>query len=162
MARLFGDETNDDDDSREKPQDSIPEEVHRYLTEQKVRRSEDPLVWWEMNGKRFPRLAPLAREVLCVPATSTPSERVFSTSGLVVDQRRSLMTPKLVDALVFLHRNMHLLEQKVQPPSHPAGLPEPQSFIFEAAGDMEPVEDMHLLEQKSQPDVEDSASDEEQ
>jgi hypothetical protein len=41
----------------------------------------DPLVWWKTHCLRFPRLARLARQSLRVPATSVPSEPVFSKAG---------------------------------------------------------------------------------
>lgn len=43
-----------------------------------------PLVWWRNNKKFFPGLAAVARDVLCIPATSAPVERFFSTAGLTI------------------------------------------------------------------------------
>jgi len=67
-----------------------------------VKCKEDPLCWWKMNGSHFSHLELLARMYLTIPATSTPSERVFSVAGIVVDKRRSALTPEMIDALVFL------------------------------------------------------------
>ena len=66
----------------------------------------DPLEWWRMNESRFPLLANLARKYLCICATSTASERVFSTAGNVVTPNRSLLKPAKVDMLVFLAKNL--------------------------------------------------------
>lgn len=42
---------------------------------------------------------------MCVPATSIPSERVFSAAGLVVNRLRSRLSPEHVDMLLFLRKN---------------------------------------------------------
>jgi len=43
----------------------------------------NPLDWWKANQTRFPGLV---RRYRCVPGTSVPSERVFSTAGLTVNR----------------------------------------------------------------------------
>ena len=62
---------------------------------------DDPFVWWRGNANRYLRLAILARKYLAIPATSTPSERIFSVAGIVVDKRRCALTPKMINALIF-------------------------------------------------------------
>jgi len=57
----------------------------------------DPLQWWKENRLRFPKVAIAARKWLCVPGTSTPSERVFSDCGIALSAKRSSMRG---DALV--------------------------------------------------------------
>ena len=47
------------------------------------------LSWWRENMYRFPHITVLARKWLCVTATSTPSERVFSDCGLGLTAKRS-------------------------------------------------------------------------
>lgn len=51
---------------------------------------EDPLARRGIHKVNFPHWRKLAQKYLCVPATSTPSERLFSTSGNVVTFRRHL------------------------------------------------------------------------
>ena len=66
---------------------------------------DDPLKWWKDNAFMYPHLAVLARRFLCIPATSAPSERVFSTAGLTIAKDRASMLPDNANNLVFLHDN---------------------------------------------------------
>ncbi|KAJ8414396.1 hypothetical protein AAFF_G00052660 [Aldrovandia affinis] len=61
-----------------KSANTCPEEVHEYLQMTRIPMMSNPLEWWACNEKQFPRLAKLAKSYLAIPATSTPSERVFS------------------------------------------------------------------------------------
>ncbi len=66
----------------------------------------DPMDWWKTNHYKYPRLAKLAKAYLSVPATSVPSERVFSAAGLIVNRLRSRLLPEHVNMLIFLNKNM--------------------------------------------------------
>ena len=53
----------------------------------------DVLLWWKNQQASLPLLAQLARDVYCIPAASSSSERVFSASGgIVTDKRQNLAT----------------------------------------------------------------------
>ena len=82
-------------------------EVDNYMRECPPYLESNPLLWWKGNNDRFPRLAILARRYLCIPATSVPSERVFSEAGLVVNRLRTRLTPEHVDMLIFMNKNGH-------------------------------------------------------
>ena len=60
----------------------------------------DLLMWQKFNSARFPILSRLTRDVLVVPVSTVASESTFSTSGRVLDNFRSSLTPKIVEALV--------------------------------------------------------------
>ena len=47
----------------------------------------------------------LAKIYLGIPATSVPSERVFSTAGDIISAQRSALLPQHVDKLIFLKKN---------------------------------------------------------
>ena len=84
-------------------------QVNRYLTEPPLKCDEPGnccLDWWKINGGRFPQVAVLARRYLCVPPTSVPAERIFSTAGLVINKQRSSLTPENADMIIFLNKNL--------------------------------------------------------
>ena len=111
LDRLLGDEEKEEEDL------CVLEEVKLYLQERPIKRRKDPLCWWRVNGSRIPHLEILARKYLAIPATSTPSERVFLVAGIVVDKRRSALTAEMIDAPVFLNKNSFLLGLTDQLPS---------------------------------------------
>ena len=63
---------------------------------------EDPLTWWKENTSKFPLISHVGRAVLATPATSAPSERVFSQSGMIVTPRRSRLLADRLEQLMFL------------------------------------------------------------
>lgn len=83
----------------------IEMEILSYRNGIPIPLNSSPLEWWKVNAYAYPILAPLAKAYLCIPATSVPSERVFSTAGDIVSAQRSLITPEHVDMLVFLKKN---------------------------------------------------------
>lgn len=68
----------------------------------------DALKFWKGAQNDLPWLSCLAKKILCIPATSTPSERVFSVAGLVLRSRRANLHPLTVDKLLFIHDNYSL------------------------------------------------------
>jgi hypothetical protein len=71
----------------------------------------DPLAWWRLKAQKFPLLSELAIRYLCIPATSAPSERVFSTAGLTIAKERSRLDPTTANELVFLHESLPSLKR---------------------------------------------------
>ena len=57
----------------------------------------DTLEWWKHRVSTYPRLSALARKYLCCPATSLPSERLFSSAGNLINKKRSCLKPENVD-----------------------------------------------------------------
>ena len=84
----------------------VSKEVERYLQAPQQDSTEDPLVWWKDNAASYPALSKLSKKYLCISATSSSSERMFSTAGNVVTKKRSLLKPEKVDMLVFLAKNL--------------------------------------------------------
>jgi hAT family C-terminal dimerisation region len=79
-----------------------------YLTEEfemRVRHIKCPLEWWKENRFKYPKVAIGARKWLSVCATTTPSERVFSISGLIDTPKRSNLTGQAIFDQVLIHNN---------------------------------------------------------
>ena len=62
----------------------------------------NPLEWWKLNCGRFKVLSQMAREILCIPATSAPVERLFSAAGNTMAEDSCNLSPYLADDLIFL------------------------------------------------------------
>ncbi len=71
----------------------------------------NPLDWWCLKAQQFPLLSKLAIRYLCIPATSAPSERVFSTAGLTIAKERSRLDSATANELVFLHETVPALRR---------------------------------------------------
>ena len=64
------------------------------------------LTYWTDNKWKFPQLAAMSHWLLCIPASSAPVERIFSTAGKMMHPDLA----RLVDQqLMFVKCNAHLL-----------------------------------------------------
>lgn len=71
----------------------------------------DPLQWWQVQEKISPLLSILARRMLCVPAITAPTERVFSVAGLTISKCRASVLPQNASDLIFLHDSWLVAEE---------------------------------------------------
>ena len=63
------------------------------------------LKWWKAHKNQFPLMSQAVRELLCVPASSSASERAFSVGGLICSQRRGLLSTKRIEELANIKLN---------------------------------------------------------
>ena len=82
------------------------DELKHFIKEPTLDPDSNALEWWRRHHERFPRVAKLTKKLMCVPATSVPAERVFSTSGSIITKLRSSLKPENVNMLVFLDKNL--------------------------------------------------------
>lgn len=80
-------------------------EVDEYLDEPCILMSENPILYWQNNTCRFPNLAKLACQVLCIPATSAPVERMFSVAGKTFRPDRCRLGDKTFENLMMIKCN---------------------------------------------------------
>lgn len=77
---------------------AISNELERYLVSPAIAEDRDPLAWWKANASDYPDLACMARDYLAIPATSTASERVFSSAKHLISDTRIGLAEKTVRA----------------------------------------------------------------
>ena len=71
----------------------------------------NPLPWWRENASRFPLLSELAHVYLAIPATSAPSERVWSRASRILTCKRSVMKPEVAQGMMFVMENSQVLQK---------------------------------------------------
>lgn len=87
-------------------------ELDLYLSEPVQCHNGDPLTWWRANRDRYPELSRLARIFLAIPATSVPSEQLFSTAGDVLTKKRNRLASDSMEAQVFVYKNYDLINDQ--------------------------------------------------
>ena len=86
--------------------EEVQAEIVQYQRETDLSLYGDPLSWWKSKCTIYPQLSNIAKTILAVPATSVPSERVFSAAGELISSRRNRLDPENVNMMLFLHGNM--------------------------------------------------------
>ncbi|XP_072560099.1 uncharacterized protein [Paramormyrops kingsleyae] len=81
-------------------------EVQQYLSDPNITHTEDPLRFWDMQQAVYPHLYELAVQFLCTPASSVPCEWVFSKAGEVMNKKRNQLSPRTVEQILFLNKNL--------------------------------------------------------
>ncbi|XP_034720742.1 zinc finger BED domain-containing protein 1-like [Etheostoma cragini] len=103
LAAIF--RQSDADQSQEELHAQVVEELSNYKSQRVLGLNEDPLLWWSSHAPLFPTLPKVLQKYWCVPATSVPPHRLFSSSGTVLSGKRNRLVPALVDQQVFLYEN---------------------------------------------------------
>ena len=79
----------------EKQEEEAPntnDDVQEYFDSKcQLTEKADPLNFWMENEQVYPRLAPVAHDILLIP-TSTPIQRVFSKAGYATSGRRNRLS----------------------------------------------------------------------
>ncbi|XP_030751768.1 zinc finger BED domain-containing protein 1-like isoform X2 [Sitophilus oryzae] len=81
--------------------------VRQYLEIPPVNMAADILKYWKTSPYKY--LDTLALKYLCIPATSVPSERVFSQAGIIISTKRSRLKSKNVNKMIFVNKNQKFL-----------------------------------------------------
>ncbi len=86
---------------------NMDDEINNYTNMViKVDENSNPLDFWQAHHNQMPILSKIVKKVLCLVASSTPSEQLFSKSGEVISERRSRLTPAHAEHCVLLDQDI--------------------------------------------------------
>jgi len=114
LGHLLGNLCSGNDEAAEpsaKLCQEVEHQIQRYQDDDGLKLLNDeggyncPLVWWRDNLSRYSYIWGIAERVLHIPATSAPSERVFSQAAKIISKKRSRLTPENASTLIFLKEN---------------------------------------------------------
>ena len=92
--KLLTDIIHSSEEIHMEPAEKAMVELQRYLSDVITDQFDtnghlDTLQWWKLNIARYPCVSMLARKYVAIPATSVPSERAFSLTGHLVNEKKS-------------------------------------------------------------------------
>jgi hypothetical protein len=94
FAQETEDESNEEEDN---------DEVARYANAKiTINTEECALIWWKNWAITYPKLSVLAKSLLGIPASSCTSERIFSATGRILEERRQNLNDDTVDDILFI------------------------------------------------------------
>lgn len=85
--------------------EQVQKEIEIYRGLSSIPSGQDPVAWWWGKRDSLPILSALSNTYLCVQASSTPSERVFSCAGHAISQERCRILPEKANMVIFLQKN---------------------------------------------------------
>ena len=100
IPRLFSKYSEIPNKATSKRSTSVRSQLLKYLeiTNKGEHFNENIFEFWETMENQLPALYKLAMQVLFVPASSAPVERIFSTGGLIMRPHRSRLSSVNLDA----------------------------------------------------------------
>lgn len=77
-------------------------QLELYLDEPRLERKAklDVLAYWRGNQFRYPEVAAMARDILCIPVSAVTVDNAFDVSGRVLDQYFSALKPDILEAFI--------------------------------------------------------------
>ena len=115
---MFIDDLSEDETELTNSQDIIRKislETDRFksIVMKKEQKANIKLIsWWQERKPEYPFLFKAVKAMLCTPATSVPSERIFSEAGYISRAKRSKILPVNLDKYLFIKRNKIYLPEK--------------------------------------------------
>jgi hypothetical protein len=70
-----------------------------------------PLSWWKSSAHWYMNFGNLATKYLAVPATSAPSEHIWSQAARVLNVKQNRMKEDITAAMMYCRENKHILHK---------------------------------------------------
>lgn len=85
-------------------------EIERYFDSlESLADDADPFDYWIAHQATYPLLSSVAVDILVIPGSSAPVERVFSTAGESSTGKRNRLSGHSLEREVLLRKNKHFL-----------------------------------------------------
>lgn len=85
-------------------------EVERYFDSvEALAEHVDPISYWESMTQEYPLISSVALDILSIPASSAPIERVFSTAGESTIGKHNRLADYNLEREIILKKNKHFL-----------------------------------------------------
>ena len=91
----------------------LRQEIELYLQDGDDAIDVGAMQWWSKKAALYPNIAKLAKTVLCIPASSVESERIWSLAGNIITKKRASLLPENLDMLLFLNHNRKRNDSKM-------------------------------------------------
>jgi hypothetical protein len=104
---------HDEDEDEDPLLVSAPDkELTQYLSlHVTLEPDEDVLLFWKKYENTLPALASIVKNIYSIPASNTTVERLFSTAGNTITDRRTNLDSEKVNKLLFLNKNLLTLKE---------------------------------------------------
>lgn len=79
------------------------QELQKYYSIPRCNKDTDILQWWRTHSSELPILSLMARDLLSIPATSVPAERLFSRAALTIRKHRNRLNNESARCLLCLN-----------------------------------------------------------
>ncbi len=81
----------------------MKDEIGRYLKAKLIINAEESVVaWWKNWTITYPKLSILAKSLFGIPASLCTSERIFSSTGRILEERRQNLSDDVVADILFI------------------------------------------------------------
>jgi len=82
---------------------ALTKQVDEYIETDTAPMAQNPAKYWQDNQKKYPLLSKLAKDILELPSSSAPVERLFSIAGKLFTPKRCCLTDGRFAQLTYVY-----------------------------------------------------------